>query len=264
MNARITHAAVTADFPLQLLIPRIGWRNHYRDGVVSASSEAVGHPKKLAYDGLTYDGWRSTGGATEFLAVQLPVAAAADYVAVGAHTLSGCTLTPQSSTNGIAWTDLATGFVAPDNRPIVWELDSQTKLHWRLFIENAPGAVSIGALHAGVKLELDSGIPAPWLAPSLNEVIEYTNTAAQGGHSLGRSVVRRGAKADLATALATYTWARTDWEAFKAAADNFAFFFWWALDGLGEIVYGSLASSEARLAGAGRIGAQISLEGINR
>jgi hypothetical protein len=245
-------------------MPRVGYANHFREGTVTASSEAVGHPAELAYSGFTYDAWLSTGGATESLQAQMGGSTAADYMALAAHNLEGATVTPQRSTSGSSWTDLHAGYVVPDNRPIVWEWPSVSDVYWRLLITSAPAAVSIGAIHVGEKLTLQRGLPVGWKPPSLNEDVQYTNVMSQGGQVLGRNIVRRGVTVDVQSNHAEYVWAREDWADFIEVAELYAFFFWWANEGKAEIVYGGLDSRDVSFSTEHLVAAKFSLMGITR
>lgn len=260
----ITHGVVLSAPANNPDAPRVGFRNLFREGTVTVSSEHAAHPKDLAFDGFTYDGWEPIAGGTQWIAVEVSPAEAADHMAVAAHTLAGCTLTPQSSTDGTSWTDLAAEFMPADNRPIVWEFTEAVAAHFRLLVENAPGPFSVGAIHAGPKLEMARGMPAGWKPPSLNEKVEYTNVMSHGGQILGRQIVRRGVEAQVESSQVEYTWAREDWLEFIEAAATHAFFFWWTYEGLGEVVYGGLESHDVAFADALRVTTRFTLAGINR
>jgi len=244
-------------------LPRIGHENFFRTGTVTVSSEDAAHPKELAYDGFTYDGWRTTGGATEWIAVDRGSAQSADYLAIAAHTLTGCDLTPQHSDDGSSWSNIESAYTAVDNRPIVWEFASVSKRHWRLLIENAAAAVSLGAIHVGLKLQLPAALPVGWQPPTLNEKIEYSNVMSQGGQLLGRNVVRRGAEARVTTDPMTYLFARDEWLTFLETAERFAVFFWWSMGDQAEILYGGITDPSAQFTGRD-VSAQFQIEGINR
>lgn len=245
------------------LMPRIGYQNLFRSGTVNASSADSDYPKENAFDGLTYDAWRSTGAATEWIRTQV-ASQNADYMAIAAHTLAGCDVKPQRSTDGSVWTDLESSYTVPDDRPIVWEWTSVADAYWRLLIENAPGAVSIGAIHVGLKTTLPRGLPVGFAPPELNERVEYTNVASHGGHSLGRSIVRRGTVAQVQSEPVTFTWAREDWLSFIESARSYAAFFWWSFLGKTEIVYGSVDEESASFSNPVEVTARFRISGINR
>lgn len=249
--------------------PRIGYRNLFREGTVVASGEATGFPKELAYDGLTYDGWRGAGGSPTEEWLRVSVAGSptttADYGAIAAHTLTGATLTWQRSDNAVTWTNLESSFVPQSNRPIVWEWTEVAAAYWRLLIQNATSTVQIGAIHVGRKYTLPRGFGPGWSAPSLNEDISYSNSISEGGQIIGRSVVRRGVSVDAQTREMEYTVARADWLPFLSSAERYPFFFWRVIEGYAEIVYGGLKSHSAQLATRGKfVSTSFSLEGISR
>lgn len=246
-------------------MPRIGYTNLFRDGTVTASSEAVDHPKELAFDGFTYDGWLSTGGATEWLSVQLALAQSANYMAIAVHNLTGCTVTPQRSTNGTVWTNLDSPYVVLDNRPIIWEFASVSDVYWRLLIQNAVIPVTIGAIHVGLKLVLQRPLPIGWRPPDLNQDIKYTNSISEGGQTLGRSVIRRGVKTSISSRNVEYVWAKQDWQNFLAVADQYAIFFWLPILTKAEIIYGGVSDPAESNFSSGRfLSTEFKIAGITR
>jgi hypothetical protein len=186
----------------------------------------------------------------------------ANYMAVAAHTLEGCTLTPQASRDGTTWADLDTAYVAVDNRPIVWEFAKIGRTRWRLKI-NAPAVFRLGAIHVGAKLQLPAALPVGWQPPTLNEKIEYSNVMSQGGQLLGRHVVRRGIETRVTSDPMTYLFARDEWLAFLEAAERFAVFFWWSMGNQAEIVYGGIKDPSAQFTGRD-VSARFEIEGLNR
>lgn len=262
----ITHAVIVDEASLvDSLKPRIGYENVFRDGTVTASSESASGAVEQAFDGLTYDAWGSQGNATEYVEVQLgSPTPSVDYMAVAAHTLSGCTLTPQSSSNGASWTDLASAYVALDDRPIVWEFAETSPNYLRLFIENATASVRIGAIHAGLKLTMERGLPVGFDPPTMNEQTKFTNMISEGGQILGRSLVRRGVAVDVMSNNVTWLWARDSWAQFIEIANSYACFFWWVNDGRAEIVYGGVTNPKGSFTDYEFLSVSFKLEGINR
>lgn len=259
----IRHNLVSGAALTDAHLPRIGYKNLFRDGTVTVSSADSDHPKELAYDGLTYDAWKTTGAASEWIRTQVS-SQSADYMAIAAHTLSGCNVTPQHSADGASWTNLEAAYTVPDNRPIVWEFTSVAAAYWRLLIENAPGAVQIGAIHVGLRTPMAFGLPLGWEPPELNERVEYTTPMSQGGQILGRSVVRRGVEADVSSDPVSFTWAREDWLDFIEVARSYGVFFWWTFLGKGEIVYGGVEDERVRFSREIYVRTEFKIKGINR
>src|SRR5687768_12970632 len=120
----LTHSIILSPVSAEeLLHPRIGYHNLFREGTVTVSSEHADHPAELAFDGLTYDGWQPTSGGEQWIAVELDGAESADYMAV-LGSLAGCSLTPQYTLDGSTWIDLATTFQPADNKAVIWEFES--------------------------------------------------------------------------------------------------------------------------------------------
>lgn len=259
----LRHNLVSGAALVDAHLPRIGYKNLFREGLVNVSSQDDDYPKENAYDGLTYDAWKTTGAATEWIRTQV-ASQNADHMAIAAHTLAGCNLTPQRSTDGAVWTNLESPFTMPDNRPIVWEWTSVADAYWRLLIENAPGPVSIGAIHVGLKTAMQKGLPVGFEPPELNEDVKYTNSISEGGQSLGRSIVRRGVRSSVTTEPVSYTWAREDWLSFIESARSYAVFFWWSFLGKTEIVYGGIEDERASFSRPQEVTTSFRIMGINR
>lgn len=261
----IRHNVISGAALVDAHLPRIGYTNLFRGpGTVAASTEDSDYPKENAFNGLTYDGWRGTGtGNDEWLRVQV-APQNADYMAVAVHTLANSIVTPQRSNDGSAWTDLDNAYAVPDNRPIVWEFPSVSAAYWRLLVQGPLEVVGIGAIHVGLKTPLQFGLPQGWEPPSLNEDVEFTNSISEGGQTLGRSVLRRGAKAEVASEMVSYIWARDTWLAFQEVAESYAVFFWWTYDGRAEIIYGGVMDKQARFRTTRDISTQFRIAGINR
>lgn len=247
-----------------LFYPRIGYRNLFREGTVTVSGETAAGPKENAYDGFTYDFWRSAAGGDQWIAVEVSPSEEVDYLAVAAHTLAGCDLTPQYSADGISWIDLATQFQPSNNNPIVWEFDAVIGTHFRLLIENAPDVVAIGAIHCGAKLTMQRGLPVGWQPPSLNEDIKFTNTMSEGGQILGRNIVSRGASVTLDINPITWGFARADWDDFIQVANTIACFFWWQYEGYAEVLYGGMTENSGQFSEVNFLNVSAKFQGIIR
>lgn len=264
----IAHGAITDAGGMVLpRRPRVGSKNLFRSAGVTTSVSAAlaAAPKELAYNGFTFDAWQSgVSGSGQWIRASFASAQSCDYMAIAAHNLVGATLTPQRSSDGSAWTNIQNGYVAVDNRPIVFEFAAVSFAHYRLLID-AVNPVSLGVINAGVKLTMDRGLPLGWKPPSLNEQKEYTNVMSEGGQVLGRHVIRRGAEAMVDTSIVGFQWARDSWEAFVAEAEAYGFFLWWAsTEGRGEIIYGGLESHEAQFSTYTDVTCKFKMKGINR
>jgi hypothetical protein len=264
----ITRTGLTGAALANPKLPRVGYDNILRDGIVSASSENAAGPVENAFNGLTYDSWMSTGSATEWIQVEPPGSPTwsetVDYMAVAAHTLQGCDVTPQSSEDGVIWDNLNSAFTVPDDTPFVLEFSAVSAPFFRLLIENAVASVAIGVLNMGEKLELERGLRAGWSPPTLNESIDYDTLISQGGQILSRNVVRRGAQARVTIDPATWLWARDSFGAFLDSAELHAFFFWWALEDRAEVLFGALKSHDVVFTSEVFVGVNMEIVGVNR
>lgn len=241
------------------IAPRIGWSDVFRGGTLEASSE--GQPKELAVDGLTYDGWQPTAGGTSWLKVTTS-SGPVDYLGVAAMDLRNGSIKPQYL-SGDTWQDMGEERTQPQSGPIVWYFPRRMAGEYRILIQGAVAAPTIGVVMAGLVTVPRSGLPVGWQPPSLNPDEEYTNSISERGQLLGRQLKRFGATVDISLEGIDYGWSRSVWQQFARHAQRRGFFVWWSYAGFSEVVYGGLASRSGRFSEPEMLELGFRMEGVS-
>ena len=238
--------------------PRIGWRDVWRTGTVTASSET--QPATLTQNGLTYDGWVGTGSGDHWIAcstVEGPI----DYLAIAAHELQNCAIVPQRLV-GENWVNMTPEVTIANRGPVVWYFTPQSAPAYRLRLSGATSSPAIGVIMAGRATVPASGLPYGWQPPSLNQIVEGTNVISEGGQLLGRNIRRRGGRATCSLEGISYPWARTQWEAFLQHAHRRGFFMWWSYESFFEVIYGGMTSQNAAFTEYNILELSMTMEGV--
>lgn len=219
-------------------LPRIGIHDVFRAGTVTASSTADGFPALNVTNGLTYDWWRSTGRAEEWIAVELDEAATCDYFAVAAHSLAGSEVTPQYH-NGSTWQNAAAPLVPADSQCLMWVFPPTVSRRWRLRIRNSGTPVSVGIIYCGHALTVPVGLPIGFGPPGMNERTEYDVIRSVAGNTLGANVVSEGATADFRFQYVPESWARQYWYQLARDLKRWPCFIAWSdRRGAGDVIFG--------------------------
>jgi len=251
-------AALAADSDGFDYAPRIGYKDVWRTGTVTASSET--QPATLTQNNLTYDGWVATGSGDHWIQVATtegPI----NYIAMAAHELRSAAIVPQKWT-GSAWENLTPEVTIANRGPVVWYFTNQDAGEYRLLLSGATDSPAIGVIMAGIATVPASGLPIGWEPPSLNQTVDGTNVISEGGQILGRNIRRRGGRATCQLQGITYSWSRTDWEAFLNHAQRRGFFMWWTFEGFAEVIYGAMTRHNAAFMEWNMLELSMVMEGV--
>ena len=238
--------------------PRIGWRDVWRTGTITASSET--QPAALTQNNLTYDGWVGNGTGDHWIACSTaegPI----DYIAMAAHELQNCAIVPQKFVSD-AWVNLTPEVTIANRGPVVWYFTPQSASAYRLRLSGTTASPAIGVIMAGRATVPASGLPFGWSPPSLNQIVEGTNVISEGGQLLGRNIRRRGGRATCSLEGISYPWARTQWEAFQQHAHRRGFFMWWSYEGFFEVIYGGMTGGSAVFSEHNILTLDMTMEGV--
>lgn len=238
--------------------PRIGWRDVWREGTVTASSERT--PARLATNGLTYDAWLANDGGEQWLAVSTG-SGPLDYIGVAGHDLGGGSIRPQWF-DGDDWHDLAPETVPATRGPLLWYFPRRMAAQYRLLIQGAILPPALGVVMGGLATVPDSGLPVGWEPPSLNQAIEGSNVISEGGQLLGRHIRRRGVRTDCSLQHISYPWSRTQWSEFLEHAYRRGFFLWWTFAGYSEVVYGGMTSHQGQFSEWDSVDLSFEMQGV--
>lgn len=246
-------------------LPRIGIHDVFRSGAVTASSTADGFLASNVTNGLTYDWWRSTGQAEEWIAVELDEAATCDYLAVAAHSLAGSEVTPQYH-DGSTWVDAADPLVPADSQCLMWAFEPVVARQWRLRIRNSGSPVSVGVLYCGQAHVVPVGLPIGFAPPGFNERTKYETRRSVAGNSLGATVVSEGVEADFQFRYLPEAWVRTEWYRLQAELKRYPCFIAWSdKRGAGDVVFGYTSRDpSASYSSHGRMDVRLRIDGVVR
>lgn len=207
-------------------LPRILYRDHFRDGTVTASGAQPDHPVSMAFDAFTDTAWiGETGAASWWLRVSKP-GARSDYAALLLWS-AGLTIRPQYSTDGgETWIDAAPPAM-PVDRVVAFLFDAVTADDWRILFEgDAPPEVAHVSL--GEATVLAKGLQVGFEPPKQARHNAITNNNTDQGHLAGRSVIRKGIRTSFSLRNADAAWVREAWEPFIDHAETRPFYFIWS------------------------------------
>jgi hypothetical protein len=215
-----------------------------------------GYPPENAFDDLTYDDWQTpspfgSGGESDsdfdtdyqYLTASFDEAVSCDYVAIALHDLysKNAVIDFQRWNSDISeWESVLPngGFVPVSDSPFLVTFDLATSTSWRLRITTGEG-VRIGILFAGIAMPLQRFVRVGHVPAPFNEELTQITNESEGGHFIGRSLVRRSNVADLQLSWLTPTWVREHWKVFQQHARTLPFFFAWdRRDFPDEVIFG--------------------------
>lgn len=237
--------ALELDEPLRFA--RIGYENFVTEDNVVASSSLAGFDGESVGNARTYELWKpSELPATLNIDAGEPVTA--DYVAFGAHNLSGCRVTLSYSTDGADFTEAVEGVVVR-NKSGMMLFEPATARYWRLDIlgwatsptlsldfVNQVYALGdyteaddafLGVLYLGRALQMQRGIYQGHTPGEFARNDEIRPTVSEGGQWLGRTVVRKGYDASYSFSNLKADWVRSTLAPFLEAAITKPFFIAW-------------------------------------
>lgn len=237
--------ALTLDEPLRF--PRIGYDNVVTEQNVIGSSSLAGFPAESVGNALTYELWKpSTLPASLDIDAGEPVTA--DYVAFGAHNLSGCLVTLSYSTDGSTYAPAIEGVVIR-NKAGMMLFEPVTARYWRLdilgwaasptldldFQSQAYAAgdytdaddTYLGVLYLGRALQMQRGIYQGHTPGEFARSDEIRPNVSEGGQWLGRTVIRKGYDTTYSFSNLKADWVRSTLAPFLDAAVTDPFFIAW-------------------------------------
>lgn len=217
--------AATGEVPAEpeLDLPLIAWDNRLRAGALTASSESDDGAAANALTGTTWDYWVPEA-LPATLEVELPAAAACDCCAIAAHTCgTSATAVICEYRVGGDWVEAASAIPA-DDEPLMLVFPEATASRWRIRLEGGvPPA--IGVAHVGLALVMERGVVGPYVPTTLAGEVELLANRSLGGQFLGSTILRRGARTEVAFAPLTEAWVREVLEPFRRHFDAGGGFF---------------------------------------
>jgi hypothetical protein len=258
---------------LQNLAPRLGIDNVFSEANTTASSSAGGSSSARATNFATFDAWRASGTASEWLRSEF-TAQLVNYLALAEFDFGGGDVRIQYRSGG-EWIDIPAGnggitanftdgtFWINNRHPnkgrvAVWEWKSIFMDAIRVLVQDSDTAPEIGVVFAGQAMVPDMGLERSWQPPSVNADARYNTPLNQNGAFLGRNVQGRTAEVDINLNAMEYGWAKDDFLEFVRAAEQSPFFMWWKHQGRSESVYAVTDDHGGSLAGAGVVNTRLS------
>jgi hypothetical protein len=203
-------------------LPRIGWRTI--TGTASASGSAAGYDPDRAQGQQTYDGWRPDAIPARWI-INAGSSVTADYMAVGAHTLAGCTVQPERW-NGSAWVAIASTVVIADNTAILWLFPPVAATQFALRITAGPATMpTMGHIRFGQVLMLPRQATYTGDPIDEGERITLRQNLSETGEYLGATVEGNGLQFSVSVDHLPEIFRQVDWRAFRRWAESGNTFF---------------------------------------
>lgn len=209
--------------------PRIGWHNLVAPDNVSADEEADDEPVVNIANEATYLRWRGTSLSEQSVTLTLTNAEDVNYFAIAKHNLgsSGATIVFQSSTDGVAWTDVTTPQVLSTDYVVINEFDAVFARFYRLRITPGDAVPSIAVLYIGMTLVLQRRIYVGHTPFPFGRSTTVSNGRSESGEFLGRTLRRQFLESSVDLQNLTPLWYRQKMEPFVQAATTRPFFWCW-------------------------------------
>lgn len=192
----------------------------------------------------TWERWRPALGSVT-VKFQMTAAAEVDYIAIGAHALSGETLVIQTAaTVGGAVTDV--DVVAPtDNKAIMLTFDVRT-IQEVIVTGTLIAASEVGSIFAGKLLRMPRSIYGGHSPISLSKKTKYQSVMSESGQFLGRTITRKGLQASFSWQFLEPNWYRDTFQTFTDSARTKPFYIKWKPDDFSEeVAFGYLTGDPA-------------------
>lgn len=191
--------------------PVIGYRNAGRN-----ASSYIGPDADLAFNGLTYDGYKAfSTGVFDFGFIGPSVQC--DYVGVAAHNLTG---TVQVRANGSV---VATHTVIGTS-PFLIRFSPTTASEWTLRVQNFNTPARVNVCNIGLALELERGFWVGHSPMTHNRANRYINNLSESGQFVGRKLISEGANGSIEVDNISSAWIRDQWAPFSRDAEKYGFF----------------------------------------
>lgn len=197
---------------------------------VTASSAASTGPARNAWDGIGTTYWEPVGTGDHTLTAEFDTPVTADCFAFFRQNLAsagGSLVLQYSADAGANWIDCFAPLTPADDDCRLQTFTAVASTHWRILASITTAPLYLGVLLFGERLTLYRGLPlGSGLARQARETEVITNKA-EGGITIGRSVIRRGARQEIQAQYVPAAWVRSHWEPFIRHAERKPFFYSW-------------------------------------
>lgn len=249
--------------------PRIGFNNYMGEATLSSSDSDVA---TFEHDGLknplSYDLWKPAAFPYS-LHIDLGARRFIDYFGFAAHSLGGCSVQVLTSEDDTNYLEVDRITFTNDNdamiltKPILvryvrlvfsgWRYVPRASLNFVTaeYSEHTDPATNTGGAHCGVlymgqSLKMPYSIYGGHTPAPLSEKVESVPTKSNGGHWLGRSIVRRSNSEQFAFKYLGAAWYRDNFQAFVEHAKTLPYFaLWRPIEFADEAIFGTTTGTIA-------------------
>lgn len=198
--------------------------------VVSVSGTAAGAFPEAPVNDQTYEWWEGDALPANW-EVDAGAAVTCDAVGIAAHDAGtqGNTIQVQTSSDGVAWTDVTDAVDTPsDDAPIMILFEEVSARHWRLNITGGSAPPKMCVIYIGKALPLLR--PVKWNGHTpgvLNPMITKRPSKSERGQRLGTTLIREGYEANFTLENLPELWVREKFLTFTRAAWRYGYFVSW-------------------------------------
>ena len=160
-----------------------------------------------------------------------------NYLALGAHKLSGFTVKVEHSLDDSDYTTVSEFFVTKNNAIMV--LFAETEVKYIKITITGTGSPEIGIAYFGKALVMERSVYGGHTPITMSRETEITPHISEAGEFLGTTVVRRGYSSGYNFNNLSASWVREKFDSFIQHARTRPFFIAWKPDRFAdEVVYG--------------------------
>jgi hypothetical protein len=215
--------------------PLIGYRNLVTSSNVTATSEDPDHPASNVANPSTALRWQGLGGSPaedEYLTFALDTVELVDYLAVARHNFYSAQIAVSvevldQSTSPDSWDELVAPGIPSNDGPLLFRFTPQGIASIRLRMQPGAAVPRAAVVYSGALLVLQRRIYVGHTPVNYGTQLSVANHRSISGDFLGRIVLSRKTRTQVALENLTPAWYRTYLEPFRAAAEDLPFFFAW-------------------------------------
>ncbi|MFA4871354.1 MAG: LamG-like jellyroll fold domain-containing protein, partial [Pedobacter sp.] len=217
--------------PIEASFPKILYNSILIGAVLSATDTATDFDVQNIKDYRPYTWWQAASIGTKYITIDCGVAKSADCLGIVGHNLSSTndTVSLESSTDGITYTERITGFVPTSDKAIMKKFTSASARYWRIKIIAPSVAPKLAVAFLGVSLNFPYPPDVPYIP--YKETVEADVAEGKKGHLLGASLKFKSLNIDANFSNLERAWTINE---FKLFWDNhgsklLSFFYGWDL-----------------------------------
>ena len=204
--------------------PRVAWRRRF--GNFSASTEAEGFDAENALNERTDTFWKPTALPATFSIIFAPNPIIS-YCGIAAHTLgsSGCTVFVEQFVAGLFGWETVAEITPTNDDPLLFLFSKINRSEMRVRITGGATMPLVGVLWMGDVTEWPRpAVYAPSVSFQRAKRSEFSANVTEGGQIVGRKLIRREIRPQMAVEYLSESWIETEFDAFAEHAETLPFF----------------------------------------